>query len=59
MLTITYETLYASDKEYIVSLSKNGRTRRVSLFCPGHQYLPSIMSLFQERGFYATIVEER
>ncbi len=62
MLTITYETFYTSDKEYIGVVTHEryqNQSRKVRLMCPGAQYLPAIKELFQSRGFTLTIVDER
>ncbi len=62
MLTINYETLYTSDREYIIILRCErypNRSRRVRLLCPGSQYLPTIRELFARRGFSFTISEEQ
>lgn len=60
MLTVTYETLYASDKKFIIELARtDGCTRRICLQCPGEQYLVAIGRLLTKRGFSFKVIDER
>lgn len=61
MLTITYETIYTSDKRYVITLRHKdypGQAHRVILECPGEQYFPQIRSLFADYGFSFVINDE-
>lgn len=62
MITVEYEGMYISDKEYIAILTHKNyprHRRKVRLMLPGYQYIPTIKKIVSERGFCLTIIEER